>query len=103
MNQNTDNIEVTREAVNLADAVREVEQEFQFSSTPLTNAQAAACNHIEAFGRGMAQDIATMVPPGKEQTIAVNAVLTAVLWARQGITKRTIEMVAVASDAANPS
>jgi len=95
MNQNNpDNQEVTREPLDIAALVCETEREFQFTNGPLNETQLAACNHIEAFGRGMAQEIATVVPEGKERTIAINAVLTAVLWARQGITRRCVEVVA---------
>jgi len=90
MNKDT---EVNREPLDPDAGIHEVEEAFVFNDNAPTQAQKAMCEHIEAYARGLAFEIATMVPEGKHRTVAINNVLGAVLWARQGIlTARLVEV-----------
>lgn len=83
-----------REPYSPEASIREVEDAFVFSNHP-TEHQIKLCQHIETWGKALAVEIASLVPEGKEQTVAINNVLSAVMWCRHGIMKQpTIEFVA---------
>lgn len=95
--------EVIREPFDPAAPAQEVDEVFQFN-TNLTPAQAADCKHIEDYARGLAFDIAALVPPGKCQTVAINGIFGAVLWARQGIAgARQVELVEAVQESSEPA
>ena len=73
-----------REPYSPENAIREVEEAFVFNNTP-TEHQVMRCQHIEKWGRSLAIEIASVVPEGKEKTIAINNVLAAVVWCRHAI------------------
>ena len=88
------NEQVNREPVDPAEIAAEIDEVFTFNS-PQTTEQIEACRKIQASCKSLAHLISANVPEGKEQTIAVNSVLTAALWASQGITRRQVAIVAV--------
>lgn len=88
--------EVERKPYNPQDVVNEINESFSFS-TDLTEDQKRLCLHIEAFGRAMATEIAHTVPEGREQIIAINNILAAVMWSRHAIIKQP-QIVLVATD-----
>ena len=92
MNKDT---EVNREPLDPEAGIQEVEDAFVFNNQPPSTAQRTMCEHVETYARRLAFEIATVVPEGKHRTVAINNVLGAVLWARQGIlTAREIEIKA---------
>jgi hypothetical protein len=73
--------------------IEEVEQTFVFNNAPTEN-QVKLCQHIEAWGKAFSIEIASLVPEVKEQTMAINNVLSAVVWCRHAILRQpTIEFV----------
>jgi hypothetical protein len=76
--------EVIREPLDPAVGAREVEEAFQFNNCP-SEKQLKKCAHLEQYARGLAFEIAAVVPQGKFQTVAINNLLGALMWARQGI------------------
>lgn len=83
-----------REPISPETAIRDVEDAFVFNNQP-TEHQVKLCQHIESWGKALAIEIASLVPEGKEQTVAINNVLSAVMWCRHGIMRQpTIEFVA---------
>lgn len=89
------NTEVNREPVNLEKIKQEIDDVFIFKS-PISNQHAESCQKIQNTCKALAQLIADEVPEGKEQTIAINNLLSAALFARHGITRRQVIMVAMA-------
>lgn len=90
-----------REPYSPQAAIEDVESNFVFNNAP-TEHQVKLCQHIEAFGKAMAIEIASLVPEGKEQTVAINNVLSAVMWCRHGIMRQpTIELVATSTPPTN--
>lgn len=86
--------QVNREPLDPAAVLLEIEEVFTFNP-PLTPEQVIACQQIQDACKHLAQGIAKLVPEGKEQTIAVNNLLATALWARHGITRRQVTVVAV--------
>jgi hypothetical protein len=73
--------------------IEEVEQTFVFNNSPTTD-QVKLCQHIESWGKAFSIEIASLVPESKEQTMAINNVLAAVVWCRHAILRQpTIEFV----------
>jgi len=82
-----------REPYSPQAAIEEVEQTFVFNNAP-TEDQVKLAQHIETWGKALSIEIASVVPEGKEKTIAINNVLAAVVWCRHAIFRQpTIEMV----------
>lgn len=71
----------------------EIEEVFSFNP-PLTVDQNHACQQIQNACKTLAHGILKLVPEGKEQTIAINQLLAAALWARHGICRRSIIVAA---------
>jgi hypothetical protein len=85
--------EVQREPYSPQVTIEEVEKTFVFNNAP-TPDQVKLCGHIEMWGKALCVEIASVVPEGKEQTIAINNVLAAVIWCRHAIQRQpTIELV----------
>lgn len=89
------NTQIEREPLNPEKIRQEIEDTFVFNP-PLSSSSAAACAKIQNACKELALLIAYEVPEGKEQTIAVNNLLSVALFARQGITRRQIAVVVTA-------
>jgi hypothetical protein len=71
--------------------IEEIEKTFVFNNAP-TPDQMKMCQHIECWGKALSIEIASLVPEGKEQTMAINNVLAAIVWCRHAICRQpTIE------------
>jgi hypothetical protein len=84
---------VDRPPLNPEELTREIEEVFSFNP-PLTVDQNHACQQIQNACKTLAHGILNLVPEGKEQTIAINQLLAAALWARHGICRRSIIVAA---------
>jgi hypothetical protein len=93
--------EVIRQPVVLDDIRQEIDDVFVFNP-PMSLAHQQSCEKIQTASKALAQVIAEEVPVGKEQTIAINNLLSAVLFARHGITKRQVMMMAAAEEPLPP-
>jgi len=83
----------TREPYSPQAAIEEIENAFVFNNSPTEN-QVKLCQHVEAWGKALSIEIASLVPEGKEKTMAINNVLAAVVWCRHAICRQpTIEFV----------
>jgi hypothetical protein len=85
--------EVSREPYSPQVVIEEIEKTFVFPTTQ-TEHQMKLCQHVEAWGKALAIEIASVVPEGKEQIVAINNVVSAVMWCRHAIMRQpTIEFV----------
>jgi len=88
------NAQVPREPFNPEQIKQEINDVFVFNP-PLSAIHAATCKKIQNACKELAQLIADEVPEGKEQTMAINNLLAVALFARHGITRRQIVVMAV--------
>jgi hypothetical protein len=84
--------QVNRKPLDTVEIAKEIDEMFTFNN-PKTVEQIESCQKIQKSCKNLAQLIIANVPEGKEQTVAVNSVLGAALWASQGITRRQITIV----------
>lgn len=85
-----------RPPVSVEQTKQEINDVFVFS-VPISAQHTASCERIQKACKALAQAIAEEVPEGKEQTIAINNLLSTALFARHGITRRQVVVVAVVS------
>jgi hypothetical protein len=90
------NTEVVREPLDLNKLKQEIDEVFTFQQ-PLTMAQLNSCLRVQFACRELAKTISEEVPEGKEQTIAINNLLSAALFASHGITRRQVIMGVVST------
>lgn len=90
------NTEVARPPITPETIKAEVNDVFIFNP-PLSGNNLASCQRIQNACRDLALVIAEEVPEGKEQTIAINNLLATALWSRQGITRRQVAVISIAS------
>lgn len=88
----TMNNEVSREPITPETIKAEIDDVFVFNS-PLSSQNQASCERIQEACRTLAHAIAEEVPEGKDQTVAINNLLAAALWARHGITRRQVAVI----------
>ncbi len=93
MNIRTDT-EVLREPVSVQEVQDEIDDVFTFNP-PQTADNQSKCQNIQSLCKQLAYVIARDVPQGKEQTIAINSVLSAALYSNHGILRRQIVMAAI--------
>jgi hypothetical protein len=85
---------VTRKPVTPEQVKQEIDDVFVFNP-PISAQHAASCDRIQKACKELAQAIAEEVPEGKEQTIAINNLLSTALFTRHGITRRQVVVVAM--------
>lgn len=90
------NTEVSRPPVTPELIKDEINDVFVFNP-PLSGQNLTSCQRVQNACRELAHVIAEEVPEGKEQTIAINNLLATALWARHGITRRQVVVIASAS------
>lgn len=83
-----------REPVSLEETLQDIDDVFVFNP-PQTQDNLIKCERIQIACKSLAKLIAQDVPQGKEQTIAINNLLSTALFANHGILKRQIVLVAV--------
>jgi len=86
--------ETLREPVDTQEDMTELNALFNFSSPDL--GQLESCLKIQDACLEAARVITAHVPEGRERNIAVNNILSAVLMANHGLTKRRIALVSCA-------
>jgi hypothetical protein len=84
--------EVQRESWTPEKDIKEVEDTFQFNNK-LTPAQETTVKHVEDWGRAFALELAAVLPEGPPKQVAINSVMSAVLWAKHSLTHRSVEVV----------
>jgi len=87
------NTETARTPITPEDIKAEVNDVFVFNA-PMSSQTLASCERIQNACRELALAIAEEVPEGKEQTIAINNLLATAIWARQGVTRRQVAVMA---------
>lgn len=95
------NNEVFRDPVDPQKTRQEIEDVFTFNA-PHSKEHYASCQKIQTACKNLAQALIDEVPEGKEQTVAINNLLSAALFARHGITRRQVLMVSVAAPSEPP-
>lgn len=83
------NAEVSRQPYDPATIMQDIDDVFVFNA-PLTSDSARACDEIQTACKNLAKLVVDHVPEGKEQTIAINNILSAALFARHGMTRRQV-------------
>jgi hypothetical protein len=96
------NAEINREPINTEQAKQEIEDVFVFNAPSSVNTS-FACQRIQNACKALAQAIAEEVPEGKERVVAINSLLSAALFARHGITRRQVVIVAVPEASDTPT
>ena len=87
---------VVREPVSPEDVQQELDDVFLFQGSQ-TQENLTKCQEIQAACKNLALLITKHVPQGKEQTIAVNNLVSTALFATHGINRRQVVLVAVAA------
>lgn len=82
--------EVQREPWSVEKDITDVEERFQFNEP--TPAQKAVIAHIENWGKSFALELASLLPEGNAKQVAIGNVMSAVLWAKQSLTHRSVEI-----------
>jgi hypothetical protein len=80
---------VVREPIDISAALMEVDETFTFHPPP-DQSQTEKCRLVQNLCQQVAQVLVQIVPEGKEQTMAVNNLLAATLFACHGITHRQV-------------
>lgn len=83
------NTQVNREPVNPEQTQQDIDDIFVFRA-PISQEHSDSCQKVQQACKDLAKLIAQEVPEGKEQTIAINNLLSTALFARHGITKRQV-------------
>lgn len=91
------NTEVYRPPTSLAQIKQEIDETFVFNA-PLSQDHATSCEKIQNASKALADLIIQEVPEGKERVICVNNILSCALFARHGITRRQVVLMAVAPE-----
>lgn len=60
-----------------------------------TEEEQGAINKMAGAAGAFVLEVVTHIPDGKEREVAINNTISAMLWARQGIVRGRIEMVAM--------
>lgn len=72
-------------ALRLARLLERIESDFTYHA-PAPD-QIPLFNHLRAEARGLARTIAHVVPPSREQSLALTKLEEAVMWANAGIAR----------------
>lgn len=76
----------------LREAMEDIEEMARFRVP--TEEQGRAVLSVVAAGQIMIEKIIAAIPEGTEQIVAVNNVKAAVLWARHGVLRRSVAVLA---------